>query len=104
MSETLDRHRASISHPPHLDKLIVALSTLVTHARHVGVTFLTVLPHDPAIVIGVFPEEAFGVVVRIDVDLCKRVVSGWLLRSFVDTRLEPWQQQLQSVTKQSTTK
>lgn len=42
-------------------------------------------------------EKSLWVVIGINVDLCQSIVSGWFFRSIVDPGLEPWQQQLQSV-------
>ena len=62
-----------------------------------GVSLLAVLPHHAAVVERVLPQEALGVVVAVDVDLGQSVVGGRLLAALVDTRLQPGQQQLQSV-------
>ena len=61
-----------------------------------GVPLLAVLAHHPAVVVGVLPQEALGVVVAVDVDLGQGVVGGRLLAALVDAGLQPGQKQLQS--------
>ena len=61
------------------------------------VSLLTVLSHHAAVREGIFPQEAFGVVVAVDVDLGQGIMGGGLLSAFMDTRLQPGQQELQSV-------
>ncbi len=80
----------------NIDEFLVALSSLIGHTGQVRVSFLTVFPHHPAVVERVFPQEAFWVVVAVDVDLGQGIVGSWLLTALMDTRLQPWQQQLQS--------
>lgn len=82
---------------PHIDQLLVALSSLVGHTGKVGVSLLAVLSHHTAIIVWVFPQEAFWVVVAVNVDLGQSIMGSRLLTSFMDTRLQPGQQQLQSV-------
>lgn len=60
------------------------------------VSFLTVFPHHTAVVVRVFPQEAFWVIIAVNVDLGQGIVGSWLLTALMDTRLQPWQQQLQS--------
>lgn len=61
-----------------------------------GVSFLTVLAHHTAVVVGVLPQEALRVVVAVYVDLGQGVVGGRLLATFMNTSLQPGKQQLQS--------
>lgn len=79
-----------------MDQLLVTLSSFISHTGQVGVPFLTVLAHHTAVVIGVLPQEAFRVVVAVDVDLGQGVVGGGLFAAFMNTSLQPGQQQLQS--------
>ena len=81
--------------PTHLDELLIALSSLIGHTGHVGVTLLTVLPHHTAVVELVLAKEPLWVVVGVNVHLGQGIVSGWFLYTLVDTRLQPWQEQLQ---------
>lgn len=81
-------------------ELLVTLSSLISHTGQVRVSFLTVFPHHTAVVVRVLPQESFWVVVAVDVDLGKGIVGSWLLTALVDTRLQPWQQQLQSAKEQ----
>lgn len=71
----------------YMDQLLVTLSSLVGHAGQVGVSLLAVLAHHPAVVEGVLPQEALGVVVAVDVDLGQGVVGGGLLAALVDASL-----------------
>lgn len=80
----------------NIDELLVALSSLIGHTGQVRVSFLAVFPHHTTVVVRVFPQEAFWMVVAVDVDLGQGIVGSWLLTALVDTRLQPWQQQLQS--------
>lgn len=77
-------------------ELLVTLSSLIGHTGQVRVSFLAVFPHHTAVIVWVLPQEAFWVVVAVDVDLGQGIVGSWLLTALVDTRLQPWQQQLQS--------
>lgn len=61
-----------------------------------GVSLLTVLAHHAAVVEGVLPQEALWVIVAVDVNLSQGVVGCGLLAAFMDTSLQPRQQQLQS--------
>lgn len=61
-----------------------------------GVSLLTVLAHNAAVIEGVLPQEALWVVVAIDVNLSQGVVGRRLLTTFMNTSLQPRQQQLQS--------
>lgn len=79
-----------------MNQLLVTLSSLIRHTGQVGVSFLTVLAHHAAVVKGVLPQKAFGVVVAVDVDLGQGVVGGGLLAALVNASLQPGQQQLQS--------
>ena len=81
----------------HIDELKVALSTFISDTRQVRVTFLAVLADDSAVVVLVLAQESLRVVVAVNVDLRQSVVCCWLHASLVDTRLQPRQQQLQSV-------
>ena len=56
----------------NVDELLVALSPLVRDTGQVGVPLLAVLAHHAAVVVGVLPQEALGVVVAVDVDLGDR--------------------------------
>lgn len=71
----------------YVNQLLVTLSPLVGHAGQVGVSFLTVLSHHAAVVEGVLPQEALGVVVAVDVDLGQGVVGGGLFAAFVNASL-----------------
>lgn len=82
---------------PHIDQLLVTLSPLVGHTGQVGVSLFAVLSHHAAVIEWVFPEEALGVVVAVNIDLGQSIMGGRLLTAFMDARLQPGQQQLQSV-------
>lgn len=69
---------------PHIDQLLVTLSSLVRHTGQVGVSLLAVLSYHTAVVVRVFPQEAFRVVVAVNVDLCQSVMGRGLLAAFVD--------------------
>lgn len=71
----------------YVNQLLVTLSSFVSHAGQVGVSFLTVLAHHAAVVIGVLPQKALGVVVAVDVDLGQGVVGGGLFAAFMNTSL-----------------
>lgn len=71
----------------YVNQLLVTLSSFVSHAGQVGVSFLTVLSHHAAVVVGVLPQKALGVVVAVDVDLGQRVVGGGLFAAFMNTSL-----------------
>ena len=68
-----------------MNQFLVTLSSFVGHTGEVGVSLLTVLAHHAAVVVGVLPQEALGVVVAVDVDLGQGVVGSRLLATFVDT-------------------
>ena len=89
------RLKHSISYFAHLDELLVTLSPLISHTGQVGVSLLTVATNHTAVVELVLSEEALGVVIAVDVDLCEGIVSRWLFNSLVDTGLEQRQQKLQ---------
>lgn len=76
----------------HFDELQVTLSSLIRHAGQVGVPLLTVPADNGAVIERVLLQEALWCVVAVDVDLRQGVVCSWLLTSFMDTRLQPWQQ------------
>ena len=59
------------------------------------VSLLTVAPHHSAIVELVLTKEPLWVVVGVDVDLGQGVVGSGLFHAFVDTGLQPGQQQLE---------
>jgi len=67
-----------------MNQLLVTLSSLVGHAGQVGVSLLAVLAHHAAVVEGVLPQEALGVVVAVDVDLGQGVVGGGLFATFMN--------------------
>lgn len=79
-----------------MNQLLVTLSSFIGDAGQVGVSFLTILAHHAAVVVGVLPKEALWVVVAVDVDLGQGVVGSRLLATFMNTSLQPGQQQLQS--------
>lgn len=79
-----------------MNQLLVTLSSFIGDTGQVGVSFLTILAHHAAVVVGVLPQETLRVVVAVDVDLGQGVVGGRLLATFMDTSLQPRQQQLQS--------
>ncbi len=62
-----------------------------------GVSLLAVLSHHTAVIVRVFPQETFRVVVAVNVNLGQSIMGSGLLTAFMDARLQPWQQQLQSV-------
>lgn len=68
----------------YIDQLLVALSSLVCHTGQVGVSLFTVLSYHTAVVVRVFPQEAFRVVVAVDVDLGQSIMGGGLFTAFVD--------------------
>lgn len=70
-----------------MDQLLVALPSFVSHAGQVGVALLAVLAHHTAVVVGVLPQKALGVVVAVDVDLGQGVVGGGLFAALVDPSL-----------------
>lgn len=82
---------------PYIDEFLVTLSSLIGHTGQVRVSLLTVFSHHAAVIERVFPQEAFRVVVAVNVDLGQSIMGGRLLTAFMDARLEPGQQQLQSV-------
>ena len=79
------------------NELAVAVAALVRHACQVGVALLAVLAHNLAVIILVLLQEALSVVVGVYVDLSDCVVSGRLQGPLVYARLQPRQDQLQSV-------
>lgn len=79
-----------------MNEFLVTLSSFISHASQVGVSLFTVLAHHAAIIVGVLPQEALGVVVAVDVDLGQGVVGCRLLTAFMNTSLQPRQQQLQA--------
>lgn len=83
------------NHLAHIDQLLVTLSSLISYTCQMGVSLLTVLSHHTAVIVRVFPQEAFRVVVAVNVDLGQSIVGCWLFTAFMDTRLEPGQEQLQ---------
>lgn len=84
----------------HMNQFLVTLSSFIGHTGQVGVSFLTVFAHDTTVVVGVLPQEALGVVVAVDVDLGQGIVGSRLLTTFMNTSLQPRQQQLQSEDRQ----
>ena len=72
----------------HLDELLVTLSPLVGNTGEVGVSLLAIASDNLAIVVLVLAEEAFRIVVAVDIDLGQSVVCGWFLVAFMDTGLE----------------
>lgn len=82
---------------PYIDEFLITLSSLVGHTGQVRVSLLAVLSHHAAVIEWVFPQEAFRVVVAVNVDLGQSIMGGRLLTAFMDARLQPGQQQLQSV-------
>lgn len=61
-----------------------------------GIALLAVTTDNVAVVELVLHQEAFGVVVAVDVDLGECIVRGRLFNAFMDTGLQPWQEELQS--------
>lgn len=61
------------------------------------IPLLAVLAHHAAVIVRVLSQEALRVVVAVDVDLSQGVMGSRLLTALVDTSLQPWQEQLQSV-------
>lgn len=84
----------------HMNQFLVTLSSFIGHTGQVGVSFLTVFAHDTTVVVGVLPQEALGVVVAVDVDLGQGIVGSRFLTTFMNTSLQPRQQQLQSADRQ----
>lgn len=76
---------------------MVTLSSLVGYTSQVGVSLFTVLSYNTAVIVRILPQETLRIVVAVDVDLGQSVMGGGLLTAFVDARLQPRQQQLQSV-------
>lgn len=74
----------------YIDELLVTLSSLICHTGQVRVSLLAVLSHHTAVIVRVFPQEAFGVVIAVDVDLCQGIMGSRFFTTFVDTRLQPW--------------
>lgn len=96
--KALQKHRICFDQGvfPYINQLLVTLSPFISHTGQVGVSFLTVLAHHAAVVVGVLPQEAFGVVVAVDIDLGQGIVGGGLFAAFMNASLQPGQQQLQS--------
>lgn len=80
---------------PHINELLVARSSLISHTGQVRVSLLAVLPYHTAVIVRVFPKEAFRVVIAINVDFSKGIMGSRLFTAFMDARLQPRQQQLQ---------
>lgn len=64
-----------------------------------GVSLFTVFAHYTAVVKGVLPQEALGVVVAVYVNLSQGIVGSGLLAAFMNTSLQPREEKLQSVGK-----
>ncbi len=106
------------------DQLTVALAAFVGYAGEVRVPLFTVASNYLAVVVRVLPgrvngkkcvftypsrlleipgvgryslKEPFRVVVRVYVDLGERIVRCRLVRSFMNARLKPWQNELEPV-------
>lgn len=79
----------------HFDEVQVTLPSLIRHAGQVGVSLLAVAPDHGAVVEGVLLQEALGCVVAVNVDLSQGIMGSWLLTSFMDAGLQPWQQKFQ---------
>lgn len=97
---TFERGRerqASDKQYPYINQLLVTLSSLVGYASQVGVSLFTVLSYHAAVIVRILPQETLRIVVAVDVDLGQSIMGGGLLTAFVDARLQPRQQQFQSV-------
>lgn len=79
-----------------MNQFLVTLSSFISHTGQMRVSFLTVLPHYTAVIEGVLPKEAFRIVVAINVDFGQGIMSSRLLTTFMNTSLQPGQQQFQS--------
>lgn len=76
-------HKQEIN--PYIDQLLVTLTPLIGNTGQMGVSLFTVLSHHTAVVVWVFSQETFWVVVAVDVDLGQSVMSGGFFTAFVDT-------------------
>lgn len=81
----------------HTDKFMVTLATFISHTGKVGVPLLTVLANHGAVIVLILPQEAFWVVVTVNIDLGECIVCGWFYTALMNTGLQPWQKQLQAV-------
>ena len=81
----------------YIDEFIVALATFVSNTGQMWVSLLAVFSNHFAVVELILSEEPLGIVVGIDVDFGQGIMGGWFIDTLMDTRLQPGQQQLQSV-------
>lgn len=88
-SRMFNKYRVSLQEGlySYMDQLLVTLPSFISYTGQVGVPFLTVLAHHTAVIIGVLPQEAFRVVVAVNVDLGKGVVGGRLFAAFMNACL-----------------
>lgn len=77
---------------PYIDQLLVTLSPLIGNTGQMRVSLFTVLSNYTAVVVWIFSQETFWVIVAVNVDFCQGIMSGRFFTAFVDTRLQPRQQ------------
>ncbi|PNY29194.1 Uncharacterized protein TCAP_00893 [Tolypocladium capitatum] len=82
-----------------VDQLQVVLALGVGNIGQVGVALLAVLAHGQGVILVVLFEELFRVVVRVDVDLGKRIVNGLLLVTRPQGGFQEGQQKLEAVSR-----
>lgn len=87
---------SDISHTyTHINKLQIALATLISHTRQMRVSLLTILPHHTAVIVGILAQKPFGIVVAVNVDFSQCIVRSWFLTAFVNSGFQPRKEELQ---------
>lgn len=79
-----------------MNQFLVTLSSFIGHTGKMGISLLTVLAHHTAVIIRILPQEALRVVVAVNIDLGQGIVGCRFLTAFMNTSLQPRQQQLQT--------
>lgn len=74
---------------PYINKLLVTLSSLISHTSQMGIPLFAVLAHHTAVVIRVLSEESLRVIVAVDVDLSQGIVGSRFFTSLMNTGFQP---------------
>lgn len=100
------------------NEFTIAFSSFISHTGQVWITFLTIAANNLAVVMRVLSEKlqndhklaivfiftlisllqkSLRIVVGININLCQSIMRGWFNGSFVNSRLQPRQDQLETV-------
>jgi hypothetical protein len=80
-----------------IDEFFITLSSPVSNNSKGGITFLTILAHNPGIIVRIGGEEVFWVVIAINDDFTKSIVNMYILASLTHKMFQELSEQTKSI-------